>query len=135
MRQLAFGKLDLELHMHHATDEGADLDKLARSILKGYIMELKNRAANNGASLRPPLQQPRRLTPLATTATNGPKCWMPMPSPASSRKACSILPWAASFRGHDPQQKANSEDPAKLFQNFMGRDPDAMALLVRAGLA
>jgi oligopeptidase A len=31
--------------------------------------------------------------------------------------------------------KGNSEDPAKLFHDFMGRDPDAMALLTRAGLA
>jgi len=31
--------------------------------------------------------------------------------------------------------KGNSEDPALLFHRFMGRDPDPMALLERAGLA
>ena len=31
--------------------------------------------------------------------------------------------------------KGNSEDPAKLFRDFMGRDPELNALLERNGMA
>lgn len=132
MRQLAFARMDLELHTNPAPYLDGDLSARLRRMLEGYQV---------------------RTEPPAPTAEN--RFTHVFADPVGYAAGYYSYKWAevldadafTRFKregifnagvGGDFVAKilsrGNSSDPMRLFVDFMGREPDLRALLVRAGL-
>ncbi|MFU8893089.1 MAG: M3 family metallopeptidase [Luteolibacter sp.] len=132
MRQLALGKIDLELHLHPEKWAGADLDEADRTILADYTAPLKTRTPST-------LRRFNHIfsSPTGYAAGYYSYKWAEvLDADAFSRfQQEGILnpETGHAFRSHILAQ-GNSAPPDELYRRFMGRDPELTPLLTRSGI-
>src|SRR5438105_3285063 len=132
MRQLGFGIMDLALHMDYDPERDGDAMDYARDILQEF----------SAARLPDDHAMPAAFThlfasPVGYGAGYYSYKWAEvLDADAFSRfrESGIFSPEIGGAFRENILAKGDSEDPAELYRNFMGRDPDQNALLVRSGL-
>lgn len=132
MRQLALGKMDLELHLHPERFIESDLDAAIVALLRGYVVPTEPAAPSIVCRFGHLFSDP-----VGYAAGYYSYKWAEvLDADAFTRfKENGIFDseTGKAFRTH-VLSRGNSEPPEALFRRFMGRDADLNALLVRSGL-
>jgi oligopeptidase A len=132
VRQLAFGKMDLELHIHWPDSTEDDLDAFVENVLQDYNAKYKTQAKSSVFNFSHLFSSPTGYA----AGYYSYKWAEVLDADAFTRfKKEGILnaETGRDFRA-EILARGNSEDPAKLYKNFMHRAPDPDALLRRDGL-
>ena len=132
MRQLALGKLDLELHLHPEKYLGRDLQKVDREILADYRVSFKTQAPSMALRFNHLFSSPTGYA----AGYYSYKWAEVLDADAFTRfkKEGILNPEIGMAFREQILSKGNSAPPEVLYQNFMSRPADPEALLVRAGL-
>jgi oligopeptidase A len=132
MRQLFFGRMDLALHLRFDPETDTDLDAFVESETEGYLPPVSVKFPSNIRSFE-------HLFAHSTGYASGYYSYKwaeVLDADAFTRFAQEGImnPETGQEFRRKILAKGNSAQPEDLFRDFMGRDPDPMALLVRLGL-
>ena len=132
VRQLAFGKMDLELHIHWPDSAQEDLDAFVENVLQDYNAKYKTQAKSNVFNFSHLFSSPTRYA----AGYYSYKWAEVLDADAFTRFQEEGILNAETGRDFRTKilAKGNSEDPEKLYKDFMHRAPDPDALLHRDGL-